>query len=105
MVECVQIKSTITLGSAHRIQKMETHLIKYKSENTPTKRGCLFFALNVVFNGVKVKQRNGEYKTELGCCTCRLNNTEKNQAAERMRGSLQCVWAQYWYWAVALELK
>lgn len=51
------------------------------------------------------KWRDEENKIELGCCTCRLNHTEKNPVTERMRGSLQCVWAQYGYWAAALELK
>lgn len=36
-----------------------------------------YFVLNQVFNGEMVKWRNEEYKTELGCCTCRLNHTEK----------------------------
>lgn len=55
-----------------------------------------------------MKWRSEEYKTEAalaGLTARREREKNKNQATERMRGSLQCVWAQYWYWAEALELK
>lgn len=58
--------------------EMGKHLIKHKSENIHhPDRLCFYFILNLIFVGEIEKWRYEDYKRELGCCTCRLNRTEK----------------------------
>ena len=68
----------------------------------PTWRGCILMLL-WIWSGEMEECREG--KQNWDAAPSRLNHAERNQATERMRGSPQCVWAQYWYWAEALELK
>lgn len=58
------------------MHRMEKHLIKHKSENTPKPREAAFFISYWIWYW-RGKWRNEENKMELGCCTCRLNHTEK----------------------------